>query len=380
MLLIRCPGAAPATRPSSATAGRRTSPIRPTPRRSATPSGPSSSSCGTTRKGVGRALVPRRRMPSMVQRGPRHRDPSLRRHVPPRRGAAAVTGRRLGRRHVDRPVPPDQVHVRRSRGRGLRGRHARERAARLGRTRRVRLAAPRAAARDRDGRGGGTERLRRDLGAVVRADRPGTMVNLVDGLRVAGRAGVGCCPRRRSNLGPPAMCTATSRCWSSGRARRSGRRGWRPRAAAAGCCWSTSITRPEPPAGVTILANTTASGHLRRRLRPVLRARSERTMCPARTRRSRDPRRRRARAALRVRRQRPAGRDARLGRPDLPGAFRCPGRSALVVFSTNHAGHETAEALDAAGAQVIVIDPSPEVGKASERLRGAGIEVHRNTQ
>ena len=52
----------------------------------------------------------------------------------------------------------------------------------------------------------------------------------------------------------------------------------------------------------------------------------------------------------------------------------------VVVFSTNHAGHETAEALAAAGAEVTVIDPSPKVGKASERLRAAGIEVHTNAQ
>ena len=52
----------------------------------------------------------------------------------------------------------------------------------------------------------------------------------------------------------------------------------------------------------------------------------------------------------------------------------------VVVFSTNHAGHETAEALHAAGAHVTVIDPSPKVGKASERLHAAGIEVHRNAQ
>ena len=44
----------------------------------------------------------------------------------------------------------------------------------------------------------------------------------------------------------------------------------------------------------------------------------------------------------------------------------------VVVFSTNHAGHETAEALHAAGAHVTVIDPSPGWGRrASASTRPA---------
>jgi sarcosine oxidase subunit alpha len=52
----------------------------------------------------------------------------------------------------------------------------------------------------------------------------------------------------------------------------------------------------------------------------------------------------------------------------------------IVVFSTNHAGHDAAGALAVAGAHVVVVDPSPRVGGASERLRAAGVEVHTNAR
>jgi sarcosine oxidase subunit alpha len=50
----------------------------------------------------------------------------------------------------------------------------------------------------------------------------------------------------------------------------------------------------------------------------------------------------------------------------------------IVVFSANHSGHEAAEALAAAGAVVVVVDPAPKAGRATERLRAAGIEVRLN--
>ena len=50
----------------------------------------------------------------------------------------------------------------------------------------------------------------------------------------------------------------------------------------------------------------------------------------------------------------------------------------VVVFSANHAGHDAAEALAAAGAVVVVVDPAPKAGRATERLRAAGIEVRLN--
>jgi sarcosine oxidase subunit alpha len=52
----------------------------------------------------------------------------------------------------------------------------------------------------------------------------------------------------------------------------------------------------------------------------------------------------------------------------------------VVVFSANHAGHDAAEALAAAGAVVVVVDPAPKAGRATERLRAAGIEVRMNAR
>ena len=50
----------------------------------------------------------------------------------------------------------------------------------------------------------------------------------------------------------------------------------------------------------------------------------------------------------------------------------------IVVFSANHSGHDAAEALAGAGAVVVVVDPAPKAGRATERLRAAGIEVRLN--
>ena len=52
----------------------------------------------------------------------------------------------------------------------------------------------------------------------------------------------------------------------------------------------------------------------------------------------------------------------------------------IVVFSTNHAGHDAAGTLALAGADVVVIDPSPRAGSATERLRAAGVEVRSNAR
>jgi sarcosine oxidase subunit alpha len=52
----------------------------------------------------------------------------------------------------------------------------------------------------------------------------------------------------------------------------------------------------------------------------------------------------------------------------------------VVVFSTNHGGHDAAGALAAAGANVTVIDPSPKGGSAAGRLRAAGVDVRLNTR
>jgi sarcosine oxidase subunit alpha len=75
---------------------------------------------------------------------------------------------------------------------------------------------------------------------------------------------------------------------------------------------------------------------------------------------------------------------------DLPGVMlACAARAYLerygvlvgdriVIFSTNHAGHEAAGALAMAGAHVTVVDPAPRGGSATERLRAAGVDVHLN--
>jgi sarcosine oxidase subunit alpha len=52
----------------------------------------------------------------------------------------------------------------------------------------------------------------------------------------------------------------------------------------------------------------------------------------------------------------------------------------VAVFSANHAGHDAAEALANAGATVVVVDPDVRPGPATERLRAAGIEVQLNAR
>src|SRR4051794_35366297 len=52
----------------------------------------------------------------------------------------------------------------------------------------------------------------------------------------------------------------------------------------------------------------------------------------------------------------------------------------IVVFAANHAGHDAAEALARAGADVVVVDPAARPGPAAERLRAAGIDVRLNAR
>jgi sarcosine oxidase subunit alpha len=159
-----------------------------------------------------------------------------------------------------------------------------------------------------------------------------------------------------------------------------GPRRWTPSRGVVACCWWTSITSCEPPPGVVTLADTTAAGvyddgyvlcyqregpldviHHVRAGRVVLAAGAhERPLAFAGN-------------------DRPGVMLASAARAYLERFGVLVGQH-VVVFSTNHGGHETAEALAAAGAQVTVVDPSPRGGTASERLRGAGIDVRSNAQ
>ena len=211
--------------------------------------------------------------------------------------------------------------------------------------------------------------------------RPATMVNVVDGLRVTGRAGVGLLPE--ASLEPrPARhvhrhvdvlvigAGAAGRVAAVGAAARGGRV----------LLVDEHHVVLEPPAGVTTLASTTASGiyddgyvlcYQRDGAKDLIHhVRAERVVLAAGA---------HERPLAFVGNDRPGVMLASAARAYLERFGVLVGQH-VVVFSTNHAGHETAEALHAAGAQVIVVDPSPKVGKASERLRAAGVEVHRNTQ
>jgi len=211
--------------------------------------------------------------------------------------------------------------------------------------------------------------------------RPATMVNLVDHLVVASRAGVGVLPD-----GPvePRHARHTHRhvdvlVIGAGAA---GRAAALEAAAQGGRVLLVDEHHVvlEPPPGATTLANTTASGiyddgyvvcyqrdgaldviHHVRAGRVVLAAGAH------------------ERPLAFVGNDRPGVMLASAARAYLERFGVLVGQH-IVVFSTNHAGHETAEALAAAGAQVTVIDPSPRVGTATERLRAASIEVHTNAQ
>ena len=155
------------------------------------------------------------------------------------------------------------------------------------------------------------------------------MVNLVDGLRVASRAGVGCCPRQRRSTAARAPRAPSRRgAGHRGGRRRPGRRAGgrhdgRPRAAD-----RRAPRRPRAARGRDDSGEHHRVRHLRRRLRAVLSARRRDRRDPPRPRERGRAGRRRARATARVRRQRPSRRDAGLGRTGLPRAFRRPRRNA----------------------------------------------------
>ena len=117
-------GAGPARRSSSTTAARRTSPTRRTRPRCPTRSGPSTCSSATTPKGLfAERWMPRRRLPPLVQRDPRHRHLPLPARLPPRRAEAgdlmSEIERRRGAvpaadRRPDRPRRHPPVHLRRT--------------------------------------------------------------------------------------------------------------------------------------------------------------------------------------------------------------------------------------------------------------------------
>ncbi|MFI5055435.1 MAG: 2Fe-2S iron-sulfur cluster-binding protein [Actinomycetota bacterium] len=211
--------------------------------------------------------------------------------------------------------------------------------------------------------------------------RPATMVNVVDGLRVASRAGVGLLPDAPIDPRPARHVHRHVEVLVIG-AGAAGRVAALEAAALNGRVLLIDEHHIvlEPPAGVTTLANTTASGiyddgyvlcYQRDGAHDVIHhVRAERVVLAAGA---------HERPLAFVGNDRPGVMLASAARSYLDRFGVLVGQH-IVVFSANHAGHETAEALHAVGAQVVVVDPSPKVGKASERLRAAGIEVHRNAQ
>ena len=211
--------------------------------------------------------------------------------------------------------------------------------------------------------------------------RPATMVNLVDGLMVAARAGVGVLPDAAVDPRPARHTHHHVDVLVIG-AGAAGRAAALDAVARGGRVLLVDEHHVvlEPLAGVTTLANTTASGiyddgyvlcyQREGALDVIHHVRAGRVILAAGA---------HERPLAFAGNDRPGVMLASAARVYLERFGVLVGRH-VVVFSTNHAGHETAEALSAAGAEVTVIDPSPKVGKASERLRAAGIEVHTNVQ
>ncbi|MEP6757660.1 MAG: 2Fe-2S iron-sulfur cluster-binding protein [Actinomycetota bacterium] len=211
--------------------------------------------------------------------------------------------------------------------------------------------------------------------------RPATMVTLVDGLVVQSRPGVGVLPES-SVVARPA---------------RHGHRHVEVLVIGAGAAGRAAATEAaarggrvllvdehhmvlEPPTGVTTWANTTASGiyddgyvlcyQRDGALDVIHHVRADKVVLAAGA---------HERPLAFVDNDRPGVMLAAAARAYLERFGVLVGHH-VVVFSTNHAGHETAEALAAVGATVTVIDPSPRGGRATDRLQAAGIEVHGNAQ
>jgi sarcosine oxidase subunit alpha len=208
--------------------------------------------------------------------------------------------------------------------------------------------------------------------------RPATMVNLVDGLRVVSRAGVGELPHDPREPRPAIHLHRHVETLVIG----AGRSGRQAAAQADGRVLLVD-EQPvviEPPPGVTTLADTTASGiyddgyvlcyqraatgdmvhHVRARQVVLATGAHERPLAFAGN-------------------DRPGVMLASAGRAYLERFGVLVGQR-IVVFSANHGGHDAAAELAAAGAHVTVVDPAPGPGKATERLRAAGVEVQLNAR
>ena len=206
--------------------------------------------------------------------------------------------------------------------------------------------------------------------------RPATMVNIVDGLRVISRPGVGVLPDEPREPRPATHLHRHVETLVIG-----GGRSGRQAAARADGRVLLVDEQPvviEPPAGVTTLADTTASGiyddgyvlcyqrattgdvvhHVRARRVVLATGAHERPLAFAGN-------------------DRPGVMLASAARAYLERFGVLVGQR-IVVFSANHGGHDAAAELAAAGAHVIVVDPAPRPGKATERLRSAGVDVWLN--
>src|SRR5690349_2581693 len=208
--------------------------------------------------------------------------------------------------------------------------------------------------------------------------RPATMVNVVDGLRVASRAGVGVLPRvdvtpRPSRHTHRHVETLVIGGGASGRAAATVAEG------RVLIVDEQPVVMDTPPTAVT-LTSTTATGiyddgyvlcyqreggvdifhHVRAKRVVLATGAHERPLAFAGN-------------------DRPGVMLASAARAYLERFGVLVGER-IVVFSTNHGGHDAAEALARAGAEVVVIDPAPRPGPATERLRATGIDVRLNAR
>jgi sarcosine oxidase subunit alpha len=204
------------------------------------------------------------------------------------------------------------------------------------------------------------------------AIRPATMVSLVDGLVVRPRAGVGVLPDGDTPARPASHRYRHVETLVIG----AGRSGREAAVAADGrvLLVDESPIIPDPPSGSAALADTTAIGIYDDGYVVCYQRLGERDVVHH------------VRASQVVLASGAHERPIAFAGNDRPGVMLASAARAylerfgvlvgelIVVFSTNHAGHEAAEALAAAGAQVTVIDPG-DGGPATDRLRAAGVEV-----